>query len=147
MVTGFKDMMEKILPFFDKYPLSFMQDLYRSCMKVIGSKSQDLADFKLIVKLIKNKTHLTEIGLEEIRSIKSRMNKSRIQLSDNSQPTRLASPANPCATKISLNHESKKYYSTLNNTFAKKKEENARWDAYLVGRGTLSCSETVSFNE
>lgn len=59
MVTGFKNIFEKILPFFERYPL-------------LGSKSQDLSDFKLIGELIKNKEHLTEKGLKEIGIISSR---------------------------------------------------------------------------
>ena len=63
-VAKFSDIQEKIVPFFDKYP-------------VIGIKSQDLEDFKRVAELIKNKVHKTNEGLEKIRLIKAGMNKER----------------------------------------------------------------------
>lgn len=64
VVTKFSDLSEKIIPLFEKYPLQ-------------GAKSQDLLDFKIIAKLMKNKAHLTKEGVEEIRTIKSGMNSQR----------------------------------------------------------------------
>lgn len=65
-VAKSSDIQDKILPFpfFDKYP-------------IIGVKSQDFEDFKKVAELIKNKAHLTNEGLENIRLIKARMNKGR----------------------------------------------------------------------
>jgi len=60
-VTKFKDITEKIIPFFEKYPLQ-------------GVKTLDFLYFKEITILMKNKAHLTKEGLCEIRSIKSKMN-------------------------------------------------------------------------
>ena len=65
IVTGFSDITEKILPFFDKY-------------HILGVKSQDYADFKRVVVLMKNKDHLNQEGLEQIRQIKAGMNRGRI---------------------------------------------------------------------
>lgn len=65
IVTKFKDITEKIIPFFDKY-------------KIIGVKSQDYADFKKVGILMENKAHLTPEGLDQIRKIKNGMNKGRI---------------------------------------------------------------------
>jgi len=63
-LTKFSDITVKILPFFDKYPLQ-------------GVKSLDYADFKRVSELMKAKAHLTSEGLEQIRIIKSGMNKGR----------------------------------------------------------------------
>jgi len=63
-VAKSSDIQDKIIPFFDKYP-------------IIGVKSQDFEDFKKVAELIKNKVHLTNKGLENIRLIKAGMNKRR----------------------------------------------------------------------
>ena len=55
---------DKIIPFFEKYPIK-------------GVKALDYADFCKVAELMKNKAHLTEHGLEEIRKIKSGMNRGR----------------------------------------------------------------------
>jgi hypothetical protein len=64
IVIRFSDIKEKIIPFFNKYP-------------ILGIKSKDFLDFKKVVELMGNKEHLTLDGLEEIRKIKSGMNKGR----------------------------------------------------------------------
>jgi hypothetical protein len=64
IVTKFADITNKILPFFDKYPL-------------VGAKRQDYLDFKRIAELMKEKAHLTTEGLEQIKQIKSGMNRGR----------------------------------------------------------------------
>jgi hypothetical protein len=61
VVTNFKDILEKIIPFFDEYPIK-------------GIKALDYSDFKEVANLIQNKEHLTEQGLLKIQSIKSNMN-------------------------------------------------------------------------
>jgi len=58
VVSRFSDITEKIIPFFDKYPL-------------VGVKSLDYADFCKVADLIKNKAHLTTEGLSQIKQIKS----------------------------------------------------------------------------
>jgi len=60
-VSKFSDITEKIIPFFDKYPLK-------------GTKAKDYSDFKKVANLIENKIHLTQSGLDEIARIKARMN-------------------------------------------------------------------------
>lgn len=55
---------EKIVRFFEKYPLQ-------------GVKGLDFADFCKVAEIVKNKRHLTESGLEEIRLIKAGMNRGR----------------------------------------------------------------------
>lgn len=64
IVKRFEDNLNKIIPFFEKYPLQ-------------GNKALDFADFKRAAELVANKVHLTELGLEEIRLIKSKMNRGR----------------------------------------------------------------------
>lgn len=63
-VTKFDDLIDKIIPFLQKY-------------QVIGVKSKDFADFCKAAELIKNKDHLTTSGLDQIRKIKSGMNRGR----------------------------------------------------------------------
>jgi len=62
--TKFKDLTEKIIPFFEKYPIQ-------------GVKFLDYLDFVKVIKLIENKAHLTEKGLDQIRKIKASMNRGR----------------------------------------------------------------------
>lgn len=61
VVTDFKNIFEKIIPLFDKYPIK-------------GIKSLDYCNFKEIANLMNNKEHLTEQGLSNIHSIKLNMN-------------------------------------------------------------------------
>jgi len=63
-VTKIDDILNIIIPFFEKYP-------------ILGVKLDNYKDFCKIAKLIKNKEHLTEKGLEEIKLIKSKMNTLR----------------------------------------------------------------------
>lgn len=56
-VTKFSDIIEKIIPFFNKYPL-------------LGVKQKDFEDFKLVASIIKDKKHLTKEGLSKIKEIK-----------------------------------------------------------------------------
>lgn len=68
VVTSFWGIVEKIVPFFDKYPL---------CKE--GVKMLDYVDFCKVVQLIKKEAHLTEEGLNTIRKIKSEMRIRRIK--------------------------------------------------------------------
>jgi hypothetical protein len=68
-VTKFKDINEKIIPFFDKYPL-------------IGTKMLNFASFKLVTQMMENKEHLTVEGIEKIKIIKSGMNTGKKQTID-----------------------------------------------------------------
>ena len=61
---NFKDIQEKILPFFLKYP-------------ILGVKSQDFYDWVKAVEIISSKAHITKSGFEQIKQIKSGMNKGR----------------------------------------------------------------------
>jgi hypothetical protein len=63
-VTKFTDINDKIITFFRKYP-------------VLGVKSQDFDDWCKVAELIKEKKHLTDEGLDQIRKIKAGMNKGR----------------------------------------------------------------------
>jgi hypothetical protein len=57
IVEKFSDIIEKIIPFFDKYPL-------------VGKKSKDFQYLKKVALLMKSKDHLTEEGLQEIKKNK-----------------------------------------------------------------------------
>ena len=61
VVTRYSDIYNKIMPFFEKYPL-------------VGAKYNDFVAFKKGVNIIKDKAHLTQEGLNEIRLIKASMN-------------------------------------------------------------------------
>jgi hypothetical protein len=63
-VTKFEDIINKIIPFFEKYP-------------ILGVKSENFKDFCKVAELMRNKEHLTKKGLEKIRLIKSKMNTLR----------------------------------------------------------------------
>jgi len=63
-IAKFSDINEKIIPFFDKYPIK-------------GVKSLDFEDFKKVCKLIETKEHLTPLGIKAILDIKLNMNQNR----------------------------------------------------------------------
>ncbi len=64
VVSGLSDITAKIILFFEKYP-------------IVGVKVLDFSDFCKASKLIKDKAHLTEPGLENICLIKAGMNRGR----------------------------------------------------------------------
>ena len=64
LVTKFPDLVKIIIPFFKKYPFR-------------GSKAKDFIDLVKVLELIKNKSHLTDGGIQEIVRIKSGMNSLR----------------------------------------------------------------------
>jgi hypothetical protein len=64
IVTKFNDLTDKVIPFFQKYPIQ-------------GVKHLDFLDFVSVIELMKNKMHLTEEGLDRIKKIKNGMNKGR----------------------------------------------------------------------
>jgi hypothetical protein len=59
------DILTKLIPFFQKYPLQ-------------GVKNQDFLDFEKVANLIKIKSHLSSEGLQKICHLKAGMNKARI---------------------------------------------------------------------
>lgn len=63
-VLGLSDIIEKIIPFFNQYPIQ-------------GAKALEFSYFKIVARLIKEKAHLTTEGLDQIRIIKKRMNSGR----------------------------------------------------------------------
>lgn len=63
-ITKTSELIEVIIPFFEKYSLQ-------------GLKSLDFADFKKVAMMINAKEHLTNEGLNRILEIKLNMNKHR----------------------------------------------------------------------
>jgi hypothetical protein len=63
-VVKFADIIDIIIPFLNKHPL-------------LGVKSKYFEDFCKGADLIKNKIHLTEEGLNQLRLIKTGMNINR----------------------------------------------------------------------
>ena len=66
---SFKDNYEKILPFFDKYP-------------IIGVKYKDFEDWAKVAEMIQTKVHLTNEGFDQIRRVKRGMNKGRYSVAE-----------------------------------------------------------------
>ena len=63
-VSKFSDICEKVLVFFDKYP-------------ILGEKAKDYNDFSVVCGLMKSKVHLTKEGVAKIKKIKEGMNRGR----------------------------------------------------------------------
>lgn len=60
-----KDINNKIIPLFKKYPL-------------LGTKQEDYLDFFKVASLIVSKEHLSKEGVEKIKILQSNMNSKRI---------------------------------------------------------------------
>lgn len=63
-ISRFAEIVDKIIPFFDKYP-------------ILGIKALDYSDFKEVVSIVKDKRHITLDGYNKIIAIKEGMNRSR----------------------------------------------------------------------
>ena len=63
-VTKFSDISEKIIPFFEKHPLS-------------GVKYLDYLDYSKVADIMRAKGHLITEGLNQITKIKNKMNRGR----------------------------------------------------------------------
>jgi len=63
--TSFADISSIIVPFFQEH-------------SPMGNKRLDFEDFCIVVKLMVDKAHLSEVGLEQIRSLKVGMNTKRV---------------------------------------------------------------------
>lgn len=87
-ISKINDLIDKIIPFFDKY-------------KIVGIKSQDFEDFKKIAFLIKNGSHLTVEGVNHIFNIQSGMNTGRV-LSNSSMSESLSTSDLSSAISSSL---------------------------------------------
>lgn len=64
-ISKLSDIVEKIIPFFEKYPIQ-------------GKKALDFEDFKKVVEIMKTNNHLTLEGLEKILEIRKGMNRNRL---------------------------------------------------------------------
>jgi hypothetical protein len=121
VVTKFSDLNQKIIPFFKEYP-------------ILGLKSLDFKDFVKASEILQNKAHLTKEGINEIKQIKSRMNRGR--------------SINMGHSVGLLSSVDKKYYSTMSCASEPKilKENNDKsfkeWLAGLIdGRGKFFVSK------
>ena len=63
-VTKYRDIADKIIPFFKKYP-------------ILGVKTLDFVDWCEVAEMMKDKKHLTKDGLEKIKKITAGMNRQR----------------------------------------------------------------------
>lgn len=66
-MRGFNDLEQHLFPLLDEYPL-------------VTQKRLDAEAFRKVHALMKDKQHLTVNGLEEIRAIKSSMNRGRMDI-------------------------------------------------------------------
>jgi len=66
-VSKFKDIYNKIIPFFNEY-------------KIEGTKLLDFQDFCEAAEIVNKKAHLTLDGLNNIKTIKLRMNSLRYKI-------------------------------------------------------------------
>ena len=67
-VYSFKDIFNNIIPFFRQYPLQSV------------SKQESFKAFCKIAHLVKRRVHMTRSGIEQIRLLKSRMNRKTVGL-------------------------------------------------------------------
>jgi hypothetical protein len=67
VISAFKNINNNIIPIFNKY-------------KIKGIKSLDFQDFCKAAEIMNKKAHLTSDGLEQIKQIKSNMNKGRVYI-------------------------------------------------------------------
>ena len=97
VVTKFNHIHTIIIPFFKKYP-------------IIGSKYLDFNDFVKVAELIQKKGHKTQ-GIEQIKNIKSGINKNRY-INVNSHIASLSNKSKKTSSFYDHSND-KKYYSTL----------------------------------
>jgi hypothetical protein len=80
-VRGHKNLLTKIIPFFEKHKLK-------------SKKRVDFEKFRKIVFLLEKKTHLTPEGLQKIQQIAATINTQQIQLEENSMKPKIESSFN-----------------------------------------------------
>lgn len=129
IVTKLKDIKEKIIPFFDKYPIK-------------GVKSRDFSDFKEVMLLKESNKALTKEELAKIIQIKLGMNKGRIgglAFEDATDKGRLKRPSpskSTClSTKVTLLVASHKRHYFTRSIFNPKhlKPDQEKFNEWLAG--------------
>ena len=86
IVSSLSDIVEKIVPFFRKYP-------------IIGEKSKDFIDFCEISSMMIAKDHLALQGLERIKKIKDGMNSRRDSNSSERSSKRSSKRSSECSSQ------------------------------------------------
>lgn len=66
-VRSIEHLLKKIIPFFEKHQLK-------------TKKRVDFQKFRRVLLLIEKDAHLTQVGIEEIRTIKEQMNRGQIKI-------------------------------------------------------------------
>ena len=137
-VTKPGDTLALIIPFFHQFPIEEV-------------KSKYFEDFGRVVEMMKNKQHLTSQGLEEIKKIKSGMNRGRIggQATDEgvNKPTLSLNKKTRLSTKVTRRSVSyKRHYSIT--PILKKEHLKAdqiifnQWLGGLIdGDGNFQCTK------
>jgi len=118
-ILNYDDILNVIIPFFDKYP-------------ILGIKPLDYNDFKLIAYLLKEETHLTVEGLEQIYKIKAGMNTNRIQSNwDIDRKTYLINSGN---SKINqLANDTSNYMTKNRRNYSTKAQSNVLDPLWVTG--------------
>ena len=142
LVTKLNDIKDKIIPFFDKYPIQ-------------GVKFSDFSDLKNVMLLRENNNALTKEEIEKIKNIQLGMNKGRIEVShedslahslgftgsnSKDKKTFVSSSARPSSKErnpaLTLAKENKRHYSTtpiLNKEVIKTDQiKFSQWLAGLI---------------
>lgn len=137
LVTKLNDIKDKIIPFFDKYPIQ-------------GVKFFDFSDLKKVMLLREKNNSLTKEGLDKIKQIQSGMNKGRIrESSESSLPHSLDFTGSNnkdkktlvCSnyrsfSKVSLtSQENKRHYSSISPIINKEdlKSDQIKFNQWLAG--------------
>lgn len=126
VVTKFDDINKLIIPFFKEYP-------------ILGSKSLDFDHFVKVAELIQNKASLSKEWIEQVKQIKSGMNKGR-GINEYSSMSLLS---NIIYKKIPRSID-KKHYSYLHISLATRQNYSS---GILSNSDTLGVRNEKSFND
>jgi hypothetical protein len=77
-IRSIEELYTVILPHFDSYSLITRSSLRRTALSRQADRGQKKADFELfkrVIVKIKNREHLTDVGVQEIVNIRASMNK------------------------------------------------------------------------
>jgi hypothetical protein len=126
-VTKFNDIKDKIIPFFDKYPIQ-------------GVKSGDFHDFKKVMLLRENShASLTKEELEKIQQIKLLMNKGRRGVQATDEGVKNLNPRSsirPSTSQVALSVRGyKRHYSTTRILYQELtfKSDQVKFHEWLAG--------------
>ena len=135
LVTKLGDIKDKIIPFFDKYPVQ-------------GVKFYDFSALKSVMLLRENNNALTKEALAKIQLIKSGMNKGRIEVSNEDSQVHPLVPFTESKTKKTLRSPSTRHSSQVPLS-EKKRHYSSTSIFYQEGFNTPACEarHQIKFNQ